>query len=197
MEHVERLLAAKQDFLVPCVYHFYQCPPVLVRGEGAYLYDREGRSYLDFLSGYSVYNIGRNHPVLRDALKAVLGSDLPNLIQMDVSVLSGVLAERLLSYTPWLQKVLRCHAVSASIDFSLPVPVQMEVYLLRLAQWAVDHVLHYAAVQRAIAALAAGPLRGAILRTYAASADHMRRLTSVRANAKFADSSASRFTFKQ
>lgn len=62
--------------------------------------------------------------------------------------------------------------------------------MLKFAQWAVDHVLHYGALQRSIAALATGPLRGAILRTYAASADHMRRLTSVRANAKFADSSA-------
>ena len=68
--------------------------------------------------------------------------------------------------------------------------LQTEVYLLKFAQWAVDHVLHYAFLQRSLAALAAGPLRGAILRTYAASADHMRRLTSVRANAKFADSSA-------
>src|SRR5690348_14915431 len=31
MNRAEQLLAAKQDFLVPCVYHFYQRPPVLVR----------------------------------------------------------------------------------------------------------------------------------------------------------------------
>ena len=68
--------------------------------------------------------------------------------------------------------------------------MQTEVYLLKFAQWAVDYVLHYDVLQRAVASLATGPLRGAILRTYAASADHMRRLTSVRANAKFADSSS-------
>ena len=37
---------------------------VYVRAEGAYLYDAEGNDYLDFLSGYSVFNIGRNHPVV-------------------------------------------------------------------------------------------------------------------------------------
>ena len=66
----------------------------------------------------------------------------------------------------------------------------MEFHLLKAAQWLLDNVLHSLTLQRGIAVLASGPLRGAILRTYASSADHMRRLTSVRANAKFADSSA-------
>ena len=91
-------------------------------GQGQYLFDRKGDRYLDLLSGWGVFAIGRNHPVLRDALKAVLGSDLPNLIQMDVSVLSGVLAERLLAYTPWLDKVFfsnsGAEAVEAAIKFA-------------------------------------------------------------------------------
>ncbi len=91
-------------------------------GQGQYLFDRKGDRYLDLLSGWGVFGIGRNHPVLRDALTAVLGSDLPNLIQMDVSVLSGVLAERLLAYTPWLDKVFfsnsGAEAVEAAIKFA-------------------------------------------------------------------------------
>ena len=91
-------------------------------GQGQYLFDRKGDRYLDLLSGWGVFAIGRNHPVVRDALKAVLGSDLPNLIQMDVSVLSGVLAERLLAHTPWLDKVFfsnsGAEAVEAAIKFA-------------------------------------------------------------------------------
>ena len=91
-------------------------------GQGQYLFDRKGDRYLDLLSGWGVFGIGRNHPMVRDALKAVLGSDLPNLIQMDVSVLSGVLAERLLAYTPWLDKVFfsnsGAEAVEAAIKFA-------------------------------------------------------------------------------
>ena len=91
-------------------------------GQGQYLFDRKGDRYLDLLSGWGVFGIGRNHPVLRDALKAVLGSDLPNLIQMDVSVLSGVLAERLLKHTPYLDKVFfsnsGAEAVEAAIKFA-------------------------------------------------------------------------------
>src|SRR5580765_8014428 len=68
------------------------------KGQGQYLFDREGARYLDLLSGFGVFAIGRNHPVLRETLKSVLDSDLPNLVQMDVSGLAGILAERLLKY---------------------------------------------------------------------------------------------------
>jgi ornithine--oxo-acid transaminase len=69
-----------------------------------YLYDRAGVRYLDLLSGFGVFALGRNHPALRQALISVLDAELPNLVQMDVSTLAGVLAERLLARTPWLDK---------------------------------------------------------------------------------------------
>ena len=59
---------------------------VYARAEGAYLYDMDNRPYLDFLSGYSVFNIGRNHPVVKQAIRDVLDLDLPNMIQMDCSL---------------------------------------------------------------------------------------------------------------
>jgi ornithine--oxo-acid transaminase len=92
------------------------------RGEGAYLYDRNDTRYLDLLSGFGVFAIGRNHPSLRDALKSVLDSELPNLVQMDVSTLAGVLAERLLEHVPYLDNVFFVNsgteAVEAAIKFA-------------------------------------------------------------------------------
>jgi ornithine--oxo-acid transaminase len=92
------------------------------RGVGQYLYDEHGEKYLDLLGGWGVFAIGRNHPTVRDALKAVLESELPNLVQMDVSVLSGVLAERLLEFVPHLDKVFFSNsgteAVEAAIKFA-------------------------------------------------------------------------------
>jgi 4-aminobutyrate aminotransferase/4-aminobutyrate aminotransferase/(S)-3-amino-2-methylpropionate transaminase len=67
MERGQQLLACKKDFLIPCVYHFYQRPPVLVRGEGAYLFDSEGRRYLDCYSGVTVVNAGHTNPEILDA----------------------------------------------------------------------------------------------------------------------------------
>jgi ornithine--oxo-acid transaminase len=92
------------------------------RGNGPYLYDREDRQYLDLLSGFGVFALGRNHAGVRSALKAVLDADLPNLVQMDVSVLAGVLAERLLRHVPYLENVFFANsgaeAVEAAIKFA-------------------------------------------------------------------------------
>jgi ornithine--oxo-acid transaminase len=92
------------------------------KGQGQYLFDRDGARYLDLLSGFGVFAIGRNHPVLREVLKGVLDSDLPNLVQLDVSTLAGVLAERLLSYVPYLDKVFFANSgaecVEAAIKFA-------------------------------------------------------------------------------
>ena len=67
------------------------------RAEGAYLWDREGTKYLDTLAGYSVFNIGRNHPVVRSALSDFMAADHPSLVQIEAPLLSGVLAEELKS----------------------------------------------------------------------------------------------------
>src|SRR6516164_6556325 len=92
------------------------------RGQGQYLYDRDDARYLDLLSGFGVFAIGRNHPVMREALKSVLDADLPNLVQFDVSVLAGVLAERLLKYVPYLDKAFFANSgaecVEAAIKFA-------------------------------------------------------------------------------
>ena len=37
-------------------------PVVLERGEGVYVYDTEGREYIDFLSSYSALSHGHRHP---------------------------------------------------------------------------------------------------------------------------------------
>jgi 4-aminobutyrate aminotransferase/4-aminobutyrate aminotransferase/(S)-3-amino-2-methylpropionate transaminase len=72
MDEQQRFLALKRDFLVPCVYHFYRRPPVLVRGEGAYLFDAGGRAYLDCYSGVTVVNAGHSNPEIVEAAVAQL-----------------------------------------------------------------------------------------------------------------------------
>ncbi len=68
--------------------------------KGPYLIDERGRRVLDFLSGFGVFNIGRNHPLVKQVLHAVIDSDPANLVQMDVGCLSGLLAEALVRIAP-------------------------------------------------------------------------------------------------
>jgi ornithine--oxo-acid transaminase len=89
------------------------------RGVGAYLWDRAGDRYLDLLSGWGVFALGRNHPKIRNALVSVLDGELPNLVQLDVSVLAGVLGEKLLERTPWLDKVFFANSGTESVEAAI------------------------------------------------------------------------------
>jgi acetylornithine/N-succinyldiaminopimelate aminotransferase len=43
-------------------------PMILVRGEGAYVWDEEGKKYLDFVGGWAVCCLGHCHPVMVKAI---------------------------------------------------------------------------------------------------------------------------------
>jgi ornithine--oxo-acid transaminase len=70
------------------------------RGQGQYLYDARGTRYLDCLAGYGTFACGRNHPVIRQALKDAMDLDLPNLPKMGPYPLSGMLARELIKVAP-------------------------------------------------------------------------------------------------
>lgn len=87
---------------------------------GQYLFDARGDRYLDLLSGWGVFAVGRNHPRVVECLREVLSSELPHLVQMDVSVLAGILAERLLARMPrGLEKVFFCNSGTEAAEAAL------------------------------------------------------------------------------
>ncbi len=92
------------------------------RAEGAYLYDTDGHRYADFLAGFGVFGVGRNNPVVRNALHAVLDAELADLVQFDAPLLPGLLAERLLAKAPGLDRVYfgnsGTEAVEAALKFA-------------------------------------------------------------------------------
>jgi ornithine--oxo-acid transaminase len=70
------------------------------RAEGAYLYDRQGTRYLDWLGGFGMFNVGRNNPTVRAALAELLALETPSLPQLGLSDLPGLLAEALVRVAP-------------------------------------------------------------------------------------------------
>jgi ornithine--oxo-acid transaminase len=94
-----------------------------VKAQGAYLFDDRGEKYLDLLSGFGVFALGRNHPKIVQALQEVLTAELPNLVQLDASILAGLLAEQLAAIAPpGLERVFFANSgtetVEAAIKFS-------------------------------------------------------------------------------
>ncbi|MDX8411067.1 MAG: ornithine--oxo-acid transaminase [Mariprofundaceae bacterium] len=51
-----------------CAHNYMPLPVVLQRGEGAYVWDEEGRRYLDMMSAYSAVSLGHCHPRIVRAL---------------------------------------------------------------------------------------------------------------------------------
>ena len=80
-----------------------------VKAQGTYLFDDKGERYLDLLSGFGVFALGRNHPKVVQAITDVINAELPHLIQLDASILSGLLAEKLAKTMPaGLEKFFFC-----------------------------------------------------------------------------------------
>jgi acetylornithine/succinyldiaminopimelate/putrescine aminotransferase len=71
-----------------------------VSARGSYLYDGDGRAYLDFHSGEGFASLGHNHPDVREVLRATLAADLVDGVQIHFSALSGMLAEELSARLP-------------------------------------------------------------------------------------------------
>jgi acetylornithine/N-succinyldiaminopimelate aminotransferase len=61
-------IAAENPEAYPLMPTYGQPPVQFVRGSGTELYDRDGKRYLDFLSGLAVTSIGHSHPAVAEAL---------------------------------------------------------------------------------------------------------------------------------
>lgn len=81
------------------VLHTYaRSPLALVRGEGLYAYDAEGRRYLDFTSGIGVNALGYCHPAWVRAVAAQAGQ-LQHTSNLYYTAPCGALAEALCRHT--------------------------------------------------------------------------------------------------
>ncbi len=52
-----------------CAHNYHPLPVVLTKGKGAWLWDIEGKRYLDMMSAYSAISLGHSHPKLVAILK--------------------------------------------------------------------------------------------------------------------------------
>ncbi|KAK1125631.1 hypothetical protein K0M31_005192 [Melipona bicolor] len=80
--------------------HFKPLPVVLARGEDVYLWDVEGKRYLDFLAGFSTVNQGHCHPRLVKIMREQVGK-LAHTSRAFYSEPHGALAEYLTKLLGW------------------------------------------------------------------------------------------------
>ena len=95
------------------------------RGRGTRLVDEQGREVLDFLAGFGVFNIGRNHPLVGQVLKDVIDMTPASMVQMDVGIISGLLAEALANLAPGdLEAVFFTNSGTEGVEGALKIARQ-------------------------------------------------------------------------
>ncbi|GAB5602545.1 aspartate aminotransferase family protein [Thermus sp. FJN-A] len=90
----------KRHVLTPWLPQRPLDPPLVVRGEGVWLYDDKGRRYLDFSAGLVAVNLGHAHPKVARAIAeqaATLAYAAPSLFNDKRALLAQALSE----LAPW------------------------------------------------------------------------------------------------
>lgn len=103
-------------------------PTVFEKAKGSYLYDIDGRAYLDFFAGASVLNYGHNHPELKKALIEYLAGDN---ITHSLDMATRARAEFLMTFD---EKILKPRGLNHRVQFPGPTGTNAVESALKIAR---------------------------------------------------------------
>jgi 4-aminobutyrate aminotransferase-like enzyme len=66
----DEIVRKKQEYLFNCVTTYFKDPLVIDHAKGQYVWDSEGRQYLDFLGGIVTISVGHSNPKVTERIKA-------------------------------------------------------------------------------------------------------------------------------
>src|SRR5256714_5362886 len=95
----EEVIRKHKEYLWPAVTNFYQQPLVADRGEMQYVWDVEGRKYLDFFGGILTISVGHANPRITGPVKAQVDK-LQHLSTLYPNEAIVALAEKVSQITP-------------------------------------------------------------------------------------------------
>lgn len=102
------IIEKKKKYIMPCLAHFYKEPRQFVRGSMQYLYDSQGKKYLDCFAGVSVINCGHCNPEINARVTEQVNT-LQHVCNIYLTENFVNLAEKLAEVTPGkLQKSFFC-----------------------------------------------------------------------------------------
>lgn len=103
-------------------------PTVFEKARGSYLYDVDGKAYLDFFAGASVLNYGHNHPELKKALIEYLAGDN---ITHSLDMATRARAEFLMTF---YEKILKPRGLNHRVQFPGPTGTNAVESALKIAR---------------------------------------------------------------
>lgn len=103
-------------------------PTVFEKAKGSYLYDVDGKAYLDFFAGASVLNYGHNHPELKTVLIEYLAGDN---ITHSLDMATRARAEFLMTFH---EKILKPRGLNHRVQFPGPTGTNAVESALKIAR---------------------------------------------------------------
>jgi len=98
MTHDEIVLAG-QEYLFPAVFHYYRQPLVVARAKDQFVYDTEGRAYLDFFGGILTVSVGHCNERVNAAVHRQVDT-LQHVSTVFATEPQAALARKIASLTP-------------------------------------------------------------------------------------------------
>ena len=93
------ILLAHREFLFPAVFHYYREPLVVTRARDQYVWDADGRQYLDFFGGIVTISVGHCNERVNRAIHQQLDT-LQHVSPVFVTEPQAALASKIASLTP-------------------------------------------------------------------------------------------------
>jgi len=97
----EEILAKRQKHLYPTKVPYYKEPIQLTKAKGSYVWDSEGKKYLDVIGGIVSISVGHNHPRIKEKILKMCNEDsIQHTTFLYLSEFMPNLAERIAKVAP-------------------------------------------------------------------------------------------------
>src|SRR5499427_2198628 len=93
------IILANKEFLFPAVFHFYKEPLVVARAKDQYVWDADGKQYLDFLGGIVTISVGHCNETVNAKVHKQLDT-LQHVSTVFANEPQAALAKKIASITP-------------------------------------------------------------------------------------------------
>jgi 4-aminobutyrate aminotransferase-like enzyme len=95
----DEILLASQDYLFPAVFHYYKEPLLIARAKDQFVYDADGRAYLDFFGGILTISVGHCNDKVNAQIHRQVDT-LQHVSTVFVTEPQAALAKKIASLTP-------------------------------------------------------------------------------------------------
>jgi 4-aminobutyrate aminotransferase len=95
----EEIIRKKQEYIFNCVTTYFKDPMVIDHAKGQYVWDFDGKQFLDFLGGIVTVSVGHSNPKVTEKIKAQIDK-VQHTSTLFVTEASVALAEKIASIAP-------------------------------------------------------------------------------------------------